>query len=98
MKGVSLGIVAGILDTVPMVMQKLTWGANLSAFALWVVSGFMIATSKLKIRPALKGVLISFLILTPSAILIAWQDPTSLVPIGIMTLILGSLLGYFIEK
>lgn len=96
--GIVLGIIAGIIDVVPMVIQELTWDANLSAFTLWVIAGFMIATSNLKLNGVLKGVLISFLILTPAAILIGWQEPMSLIPIGIMTLILGSLLGYFIER
>lgn len=93
-----MGIIAGIIDVVPMVFQELTWDANLSAFTLWVIAGFMIATSNLKLNGVLKGVLISFLILTPAAILIGWQEPMSLIPIGVMTLILGSLLGYFIER
>ncbi len=46
----------------------------------------------------LKGILISFLLLTPSAVIIGWQQPTSLIPIFIMTLILGSLLGYSINR
>jgi hypothetical protein len=28
----TLGIVAGVLDVIPMVLQGLTWDANLSAF------------------------------------------------------------------
>jgi hypothetical protein len=34
----------------------------------------------------------------PSAILIGWNDPFTLFPILIMTLILGSLLGSSIDK
>ena len=41
---------------------------------------------------------IAFLVLLPSAILIGWQEPVALIPITIMTLILGSLLGIFIDK
>ena len=96
--GIILGIIAGILDVIPMLLQKLTWDANISAFCLWVVSGFLIATSSLKIKPAFKGLLISFLVLLPNLILIAWQDIKSIVPIFIMTAILGSLLGIGIER
>ncbi|WP_445475401.1 hypothetical protein ACT9XH_01250 [Methanococcoides methylutens] len=96
--GLTLGVIAGIIDVIPMLIQDLTWDANLSAFSLWVVSGFLIATSGIKINGALKGIIISFLILLPSAILIGWDDPFILFPIFIMTLILGSLLGYFVDK
>ncbi len=96
--GIIFGIMAGGIDVIPMIFQKLTWDANLAAFSLWVIAGFMISTSNLKINSVLKGILISCLLLLPSAILIGWKQPTSLIPIFIMTLILGGLLGYFINR
>ena len=96
--GVLLGAVAGVLDMIPMLLQGLTWDANLSAFFLWVVSGFMLATSNLKLAPVLKGILIPFICLLPSAFIIGWKEPFSLVPMGIMTLILGALLGFVYSK
>ena len=96
--GLILGAAAGVLDVIPMVLQKLTWDANLSAFSMWIVSGFTISTSGLKMNGILKGIIISFLLLFPYAILIGWNQPTSLIPIAIMTLILGSLLGFSIQK
>ena len=30
--GIFFGIIAGIIDIIPMIIQKLTWDANLSAF------------------------------------------------------------------
>ncbi|MDH6312497.1 glycopeptide antibiotics resistance protein [Parabacteroides sp. PFB2-10] len=96
--GILLGMAAGILDVIPMVVQHLTWDANLSAFTMWVVVGFLIATIDLNIHPIAKGILIAFLALLPSAILIGWQEPISLIPITIMTTILGGLLGFSIEK
>lgn len=96
--GVVLGIIMGVLDVIPMVLQGLTWDANLSAFFLWIVAGFMLATSNLKLQPVLKGIVIAFLCLLPSVFIIGWYDPVSLVPIGMMTLILGALLGYSYGK
>jgi len=96
--GILLGIIAGVIDIVPMVLQKLTWDANLSALSLWIVSGFLIATTNIKIKGIAKGITISFLILLPSAIVIGWKEPFSLIPICAMTLILGSALGFLIDK
>ena len=96
--GILLGISAGVIDIVPMIVQNLTWDAVLSAFSLWVISGLFIASSNIKVKGAMKGIIIPFLTLLPTAILIGWKEPTSLVPITVMTLILGSLLGYSIEK
>ena len=96
--GVIFGIVAGIIDVIPMILQKLTWDANISAFLMWVISGFFIATINFKLNGILKGIVISFLLLIPSAVLIGWHEPFSLIPIFIMTLILSSLLGFAIQK
>jgi hypothetical protein len=96
--GILLGIVAGIIDVIPMIMQKLTWDANISAFSMWIVVGFLISTIDLKINSILKGILIAFLVLLPSAILIGWSEPFALIPIVIMTTILGGLLGFSIHR
>jgi len=96
--GTMLGAVAGLLDVIPMLLQRLTWDANLSAFFLWLVSGFMLATSSLRLNPVLKGIVISFLCLLPSAFIIGWKEPLSLIPIGAMTFILGASLGFVYGK
>jgi hypothetical protein len=96
--GILFGIIAGIIDVIPMILQKLTWDANFSAFSMWIVVGFFISTIDLKINSILKGILISFLVLFPTGILIGWSEPFSLIPIAIMTTILGGSLGYFIQK
>ncbi|MEM5814229.1 MAG: hypothetical protein QXD77_00220 [Candidatus Aenigmatarchaeota archaeon] len=96
--GALLGIAAGVIDVALMVLQNLTWDANISAFFLWVVSGFLIAATDIKLKGALKGLAVSFLVLLPSATLIGWKEPISLAPIFVMTLILGSALGILVEK
>lgn len=96
--GLMCGAVSGVVDVIPMIAQNLTWDANLSAFALWLVSGFLVSTSNIELKGAVKGIVISFLVLLPSAILIGWQEPLTLIPITAMTLILGSGLGYAIER
>lgn len=96
--GILLGIVAGIIDVLPMILQKLTWDANISAFSMWIIVGFFISTIDLKINSIVKGILLSFLVLLPNAILIGWKQPFSLIPIAVMTTILGGLLGFSIHK
>jgi len=81
-----------------MIMQKLTWDANISAFTMWIVVGFLIATIDLRMNSIIKGILIAFLVLLPTAILIGSKEPVSLIPIAIMTTILGGLLGFSINK
>jgi len=96
--GISFGTIAGILDVVPMIIQKLSWDANISAFSMWVIVGLIISSIDFKMPPIIKGVIVSFLILLPTAILIALKEPFSLLPISVMTLILGGGLGFAIDK
>jgi hypothetical protein len=92
--GIMLGIVAGVFDVIPMIFQKLTWDANISAFCLWVVSGYILSIADIKVNPVIKGIIVPFLVLLPSAVLIGWKEPVSLIPITAMTLVLGSLMGF----
>jgi len=96
--GVLLGAVAGIIDIIPMLIQKLSWDANISAFTFWIIAGFFIATTKIGLEGTMKGMAVSLLLLTPLAFIIGWKEPVSLLPIVIMNLILGSTLGFLIDK
>lgn len=97
-QGVIWGAIAGGVDLIPMILQKLSWDANLSAFSMWVVIGFFIATSKIRFNPFLKGILFSILCLLPSAIIIGAKEPFALIPITCMTVLLGSGLGFILDR
>lgn len=92
--GLLIGSFAGILDVIPMVLQKLPLQADISAFCMWVVVGVLVATSNIKLNGPLKGIVIAFLVLSPTAVLIGWENPMNLVPVGIMTVVLGGLVGW----
>jgi len=96
--GISIGTLAGIIDVIPMILQNLTWDANLSAFSMWVVIGFFVAVTEIGVSGVLKGIIISYLLIAPVLFIIGWKEPLSLVPILIMTTILGGLVGYFLNR
>jgi hypothetical protein len=96
--GLLFGILAGIIDVIPMWIKELPIEADISAFVMWVTCGFIISITEIKVHAVLKGILISFLLLFPCAVLIGWKEPISLIPVFIMTLILGSLIGFAISK
>jgi len=93
-----IGVLVGILDVVPMVLQKLTWDANLSAFFFWVLVSVFTFNFDIKIKGILKGIIFSFILIIPSAILIGWNSLFALLPIFIMNIILGSILGLLDKK
>ncbi len=96
--GILFGSIAGLIDVIPMFMMNLSWDAIISAFTMWVIVGFLIASILLNINSVLKGIIVAFLGLTPTAVLIGWKEPASLIPIFIMTTFLGGLLGFIIHK
>ena len=96
--GLLLGLCAGIIDVIPMILQHLTWDANLSALSMWVMVGFFMAITQFPLKGLGKGLVISFCLLLPTLFIIGWNEPASLVPIITMTALLGSLLGVFFQK
>ena len=94
--GILAGAVIGVIDVVPMIFQKLPWTANISAFSMWVVTGFLVVTSSLKLPYVLKSMLISLLLLEICAPLIGLE--TVLVPILPITIVLSVLLGWLIGQ
>jgi hypothetical protein len=116
--GLTLGFVAGLIDLIPMFIQKLSWDANLSALSMWIIIGFFISNTDFKTNrtvktamvgpildnsrnqwnPFIKGIIISLLMLIPTAFIIGWKEPTSLIPIIAITTILGGILGFCIAK
>lgn len=96
--GIGLGTIAGIIDLIPMLIQKLPINACLSAFPMWIIIGFFISVIDLKMNQVIKGIIISLLVLLPNAFIIGWENPVSLLPIFIITIILGGLIGHLTKK
>ncbi len=96
--GILLGLVVGVLDVTPMIIQKMSWDANLSAFFHWLVVGYIISITRLNIKGWIKGLTISVLTLIPIAFLVWWNSFDAVIPMSISTVIFGSSLGWLIEK
>ncbi len=84
-----IGIIAGIIDVIPMIIQKMEKSANLSAFAHWVVLGLIIPYVSWDIAPWLKGLIIAEISAVPILLLIAPKDKKAILPITVMSAILG---------
>jgi len=84
-----IGIVAGLIDVTPMIIQKLDKTANISAFVHWVALGLIIPFVHWDIQPWLKGLIIGVLMTLPVMIIVLPKDKKSLIPIFIFSAILG---------
>ncbi|MDP3479458.1 MAG: hypothetical protein Q8R88_06780 [Desulfoprunum sp.] len=88
-----IGVIAGIVDVVPMAIQKLDKFACVSAFVHWVVLGLIIPYVNWDIQPWLKGLVIAELSAIPMMILVYPQDSKALIPMAIFSAILGAGVG-----
>ncbi len=97
---ISLGIgtLAGIIDVIPMMIKKLDMYANISAFVHWVVLGIIISYVQMPVAPWFKGLIIAELSALPIIIIVAKEDKKSILPIAIMSAVLGIGVGILTGK
>ena len=96
--GLALGSGAGILDIIPMILQKMNKFAVLSAFAQWVVLGLIITHIQFGVNGPLKGAVVATASAIPSIILIWEKEPKSGIPIILFSAVLGALVGFLGDK
>ncbi len=85
----AIGIVAGIIDVIPMIIQKMEKAANLSAFTHWVVLGLIIPFVSWDIAPWLKGLIVAEISAIPVLFMVASEDKKAIIPVTVMSAILG---------
>lgn len=96
-----VGILAGTLDILPMVKNKLDKCSIISAFVFYLILPFIIFSINLfHIIWWLQGGIVAFILALPIIILVAKEDKKAAIPMAIMSIILGTLIGiavYFIK-
>jgi len=89
-----IGIVAGIIDIIPMVIQKLDKRATISAFLQYFFVSIIIVNIDLPhIVWWLQGGLISVALALPVVVLVSKQDKKAVPIILTLAAILGTLIG-----
>ena len=88
-----IGLAAGTIDVLPMLIMKLEKTANISAFTHYLVLGLIIPFVQWNLQPWLTGAIISFLSALPIMIIVLPKDKKSLMPMTIFSIILGAGIG-----
>jgi len=88
-----IGIVAGTIDVIPMILRKLERTANLSAFFHYLILGLIIPFVDWDIQPWLKGSIIAELTAIPVMIIVFPKDKKALIPMMLFAAILGAGIG-----
>ena len=89
-----IGVVAGIIDVVPMIKQKIDKYSCASAFVQWIALGLIIPFVDWNINPCLKGLIIAELFAIPIMIITFPRDSKAVIPIAIFSAILGVAVGF----
>lgn len=90
---VLIGIVAGFIDVIPMIIMKLDKIANISAFTHYFVLGLIIPFVDWGLNQWISGMIISFLSALPVMIIVYPKDKKSLIPMTVFSIILGAGIG-----
>lgn len=88
-----IGLVAGLIDVIPMIIMKLEKVANISAFVHYFVLGLIIPFVSWGIEPWQKGAIIAFLSALPVMIIVYPKDKKAIIPMIVFSLILGAGIG-----
>lgn len=88
-----IGVIAGLIDVVPMIIQKLDKYSCISAFVFWIVLALIIPYVNWDIQSWLKGLLIAEMTAIPIMIVVFPQDPKALIPMFIFSALLGAGVG-----
>ncbi len=88
-----IGLVAGLIDLIPMIIQKLDKTSCISAFIHYFVLGLIIPFVSWDLEPWLKGIIISVLMALPVMVIVYSKDKKAIIPMAIFSLILGAGIG-----
>ncbi|TCO68999.1 hypothetical protein EV214_13625 [Marinisporobacter balticus] len=95
LRAIMLGVGAGVIDILPMILKKMDRFSVISAFIHWVALGVIISYSSVfGLTGWSNGALIGLLTGVPVAIMVMKEDQKSVPIIIVMSLILGSIVGY----
>jgi hypothetical protein len=89
----TIGLVAALIDVIPMIIQKLDKISCMSAFFHYFVLGLIIPFVNWDLAPWLKGMIISLLVAIPVMIIVYSEDKKAIVPMTLFAIVLGTGIG-----
>ena len=88
-----IGLIAGLIDIIPMMIQKLNKRDTISAFAHYFALGLIIPFVNWGIALWITGVVIALSTSIPIMIIVFPRDKKAIIPMIIFSLILGAGIG-----
>lgn len=101
MWALGIGIIMGVIDILPMVKMKLDKYSIISAFVHYLIVPFIVfSVPWIENLWWLKGGVIALVLAIPTIILVMKDDKKSAIPMVVMSIILGTVIGcagHFLE-
>jgi hypothetical protein len=94
----SIGLAAGILDIIPMLLKKAPINVWIVPFVHWVVLGVLIAYIKMPFPAWATGSIVAILTVLPTLITYSQTKPQSVLPIAAISLVLGAIVGIATQR
>ena len=92
--GLMVGTLAGAIDIIPGVIKGVDIRVTLAGFTFWLSVGLVVAHVTLPMKDGLKGLIVALVLSTPGMILLSLVDADSVLPMLIITILLGPAVGY----
>jgi len=90
---IAVGVIAGTIDIIPMIIKKLDIMFILSAFSMWIFASLLTSACRFTSIHWLNGIITALMLFIPLLFLIIRLDKTALPQVIITTLLLGSAIG-----
>lgn len=90
-----IGLIAAIIDVVPMIIKRLDLKYILSAFTMWIVMGLLVYEVNYSKFSTVNGLITALLVYLPMSFLIFKLDKSAIIQVSVTTIFLGCLVGYF---
>ena len=95
---VMVGLVAGLLDLIPLVMVGAPLFNMVAIMVFWLVAVLFMAKVTLLRNPLLNGLAVAVLIMLPVVMTVYTVNPKDFVPMLSMAVILGPLSGFAVSR
>jgi len=93
-----VGLIAGALDLIPLILVDAPLYNMLSIMAFWLVATYMISSTTLSRNSLVNGLAISVLLMFPMALAVSATNQKDFFPMMLMAVVLGPIVGYAIGK
>ncbi len=88
-----IGLVAGLIDVIPMLIQKIDKRDCISAFVHYFALGLIIPFVNWDLPPWIKGIIIALLTALPIMIIVYPKDKKAIIPMVLFSFIIGAGIG-----